>query len=352
MNVLIVGANTKMAKVFQNFANTLILADKEFRYYDEISEFKVLESEINNLKFSNIISIIIELRQIAKSNHVDLIFTNEKISMIAAFIAFSFSRKKIILLSTSHNSYAWLNKRKVRMFSKVVDVSTHGYISLSTHVSDLLIANGLDHNKILTTVNPIEQNVFKVKTSYSLNDNIAIAYVGVIYKGKGQDVLLEAVNKLKDEGINVVIHFYGDIVEDAFYKTLLGYIKSNQLEQFVQFHGRIENSELRNILCEYDIYICPSEMEMSPYNLIEAKASGLPIIASRVGGIPDIISNNVDGILVEPSSSEQLSQAIRVLIKDEKMRETMGVNAYKSSKRKHSPKVISENLKLFISSLQ
>lgn len=351
MNVLIVGTNTRMAKVFKNFANASILTDKEFRYYDEILEFKVLESEINSLKFTSLISRFIELRKIIKSDNIDIIFTNEKVSMIAAYFAVFFSRKKIVLLSTSHNSYAWLNKTKVGIFAKIIKVCTHGYISLSSHVSDLLIRNGVDNNRILTTVNPIEKNVFKVKTNYSIIENICIVYVGVIYKGKGQDILLEAVKKLKNEGVNVVVNFYGDIIEKAFYKTLLEFIKSNHLEQFVKFHGRIENFELRSILCEYDIYICPSEMEMSPYNLIEAKASGLPVIASRVGGIPDIISNNVDGILVEPSSSEQLSQAIRVLVKDEKMRETMGVNAFNSSKIKHSPKVISKKLQLFISSL-
>lgn len=351
MNVLIVGANTKMASVFQNFANIVILNNKDIRSYEELSNYTVIESTISDLNYFSLIDRILELRKIAKSNHIDVVFTNEKISMIAAFIAFSFLQKKIVLLSTSHSSYAWMNERNVMIYSKIVDICTHGFISLSSHVTDLLIRNGLKKNKILTTVNPIEQNIFELKNKYTLNDTISMVYVGVIHPKKGQDVLLKAINQLKIEGVNFIMHFYGDFLDNVFYEILIEYVKSNQLEKYVQFHGRIDNSVLRNILREYDIYICPSEMEMSPYNLIEAKAAGLPIIASNVGGIPDIISNEIDGILVAPGSPTELKNAIKQLISNDKIRENIGKNANLSSKTKHSPNFISNDLKFFISQL-
>ncbi|MEX0995998.1 MAG: glycosyltransferase family 4 protein [Flavobacteriaceae bacterium] len=351
MNVLIVGANTKMARVFQNFANIVILDNKDLRSYEEISDFRVIKSTISDLNYFSLMSRALELKKIAKSNHIDVVFTNEKISMIAAFLAFSFSLKKITLLSTSHSSYAWMNERNVKVFSKIVGICTHGFISLSSHVTALLIRNGLKKRKILTTVNPIEQNIFKFKKNYSLSSTISMVYVGVINPRKGQDVLLKALKQLKSEGVNFMMHFYGDFLDNVFYENLIGYVKLNQLEKHVQFHGRIDNSLLRYILCDYDIYICPSEMEMSPYNLIEAKATGLPIIASNVGGIPDIISNDIDGILVAPGSQVELTKAIKQLINNDKIRENIGKNAYLSSKTKHSPNSLSNNLQLFISQL-
>lgn len=352
MNVLIVGANTKMAKVFSVFANTFLLTEPNSRFYKELEDFNTIKSDTDIFCFFGGVKRFFELYKISKLKDIDIIFTNDKISMIAAFFVNILSKKNILLLSTSHNSYAWTNPKKVKMFARIIKVTTHGYISLSSHVTDLLIENKINPQKILTTVNPIEQNVFKVKNDYSLTDNVSITYVAVVYKGKGQDILLKAISLLKNKGISFTINFYGDIMEKTFYHELQTLIKNNELEDSVHFHGVIDNPELHNMLCETDIYVCPSEKEMSPYNVIEAKAAGLPIIASKVGGIPNIISDQYDGILVEPGSSNEFASALYKLICDKKLREYLGQNAHSSSEIKHSPEIIALLFKDFIKSLK
>ena len=64
----------------------------------------------------------------------------------------------------------------------------------------------------------------------------------------------------------------------------------------------------------YDIYVCPSLMEMSPYNVLEAKSAALPIVATRLGGIPDLIINNVNGLLVDAEDVDSMVAAIERLI--------------------------------------
>lgn len=348
MNVLIVGANTKMAKVFATFANTLLLTEPSFRFYREIEEFYTIKSRTNIFSFSGGIKRFFELYKISKSKDIDLIFTNDKTSMISAFFVKKLTKKRILLLSTSHNSYAWLDQNKVKLFTKLIKISTNGYISLSTHVTEMLVKYGLNRNKIFTTVNPIEENSFKIKRNYSLRDKISIIYVAVIYKGKGQDILLSAVNYLKNKGLNISVNLFGEVVEKSYYEELLNFINQNNLFDNIVFHGKIDNSHLRNLLCEYDIYVCPSEMEMSPYNIIEAKSAGLPIIASNVGGISDIISNEYDGILVKPNCPESLSNSINRLINDKILRENIGHNAFASSITKHSANRIAKSLQNFI----
>jgi|GEM_PF-5640833 len=356
MNVLIVGINTKIASVFKNFSNvTLLNIDPKNRHYQEMKEYEIIDVKLNKRsKILNLINLYTKIIQIVRTKNIEIIFTNGKDAMIiSSLVKISLMKKHITLLSTSHNSYAWENSKEVKLYAKFISLFADGYISLSSHVSSLLAKNGVDSRRIFTTANPIEQKTFKVKSNYTFLKKVpTIVYVGVIYKGKGQDILTKSINELKKEGITVNLDFFGDIIDDAFYKENIEYIKTHGLEGNIIFRGQIDNSKLRELLSYYDIYACPSEMEMSPYNVIEAKAAGLPIIATNVGGIPDIISNNVNGILVEPKDVMSLSEAIHLLIDNKDLREKLGKAAFLSSEEKHAPEHIAEKLNIFISNLK
>jgi glycosyltransferase involved in cell wall biosynthesis len=351
MNSLIVGVNSQMAKVFSHFSNVTILAERNYRYYDEMSEYNVIGMKSDNLKIFQIVNYVFELRKIIKNNNVSVVFTNDKYSIVAAYLARQFLNKEIILIATSHDSYAWKSERRVYLYTKLVKKATNGFISLSSHVSDLLWKNGFSKKGLFTTVNPINPGVFEVKANYSIRNIVSIIYVGVIYKGKGHDILLDSIYRLSRDGVEVTVHFYGDIVDQLYYDDLCKKALRYGIRNFVFFHGPVQNSVLRKKISTYDIYVCPSEMEMSPYNVIEAKASGMPILASNIGGIPDIITNGVDGLLFETSNSEQISSTLKSLISDEELREWLGRNAYESSKDKHSPENIANKIKDFLSDL-
>ena len=117
-----------------------------------------------------------------------------------------------------------------------------------------------------------------------------------------------------------------------------------------RFLGRIDNVELRVKLYVYDIYLCPSHMEMSPYNVLEAKSVGLPVIASNVGGIPDLITEGVDGFLVPFNDYEEFSNKIELLVKNDVLRETIGCAALAYTQT-HNARTAGRLLNLFIKSL-
>ena len=96
------------------------------------------------------------------------------------------------------------------------------------------------------------------------------------------------------------------------------------LEGKINLKGRIENSELRSILKDYDAYMCPTFMEMSPVNILEAQAAGLPVLASNVGGISDLIKHNENGLLFECDNIKDASEKIKMLINDKQLREKLG----------------------------
>ena len=79
-------------------------------------------------------------------------------------------------------------------------------------------------------------------------------------------------------------------------------------------------------LKNFDIFVLPSIKEGLPYVILEAGLAGLPVIASNVGGIPEIIDNEKNGILVSPANPEELALAIKKLIDDKTLRETIAKN--------------------------
>jgi glycosyltransferase involved in cell wall biosynthesis len=92
------------------------------------------------------------------------------------------------------------------------------------------------------------------------------------------------------------------------------YIKKEKLEDTVHLLGFVDNA--RNYLRAFDIFVLPSLKEGMPYGLLEAGAAGLPCIASNVGGIPEIITHNHDGLLIDPRNSEELEHALEAYLEN------------------------------------
>lgn len=123
-------------------------------------------------------------------------------------------------------------------------------------------------------------------------------FMSQVRKEKGIDILLRAFQLL---GNNYQIDIYG---------SLMGY-EEKQLED--HYKGCVASHEVYNVLSEYDCLLLPSYNEGYPGIIIEAYSVGLPVIATNVGGIPEIIENDVNGYLIEPNDPNLLVDAIRTL---------------------------------------
>lgn len=265
-----------------------------------------------------------KLARIIHSNKIDLIhahnFTAWFYAALAAFLT------RIPLVYTEHDN-SFLSSKHIVLISSLSKIFTTKIIAVSETVKSSLkqycringtsvIYNGVDEN----TFNPIEargRRIRKKKYGFAETD-LLLGTVGRIDALKNQTLIIETISKLNyDNTVKLIIIGDGKLRVD-----LERTVKILNLEDRVIFLGeRRDISELLSIL---DIFILPSLSEGLPVCLIEAMAVGLPIIASDVGGIPELISNNENGILINPADQGSLLTALKTILSSENTRKKMG----------------------------
>lgn len=117
------------------------------------------------------------------------------------------------------------------------------------------------------------------------------------------------------------------IGEGPKYRKYAQLIQDNALGDRCALLGSLSHSQIPGKMRESYVVIVPSRQDSFPYVVLEAMAAGTPVIASRVGGIPEAIRDGVDGFLVPPDDPEALAEKIKTLYTDPGLREQMGKNA-------------------------
>ncbi|HVZ19896.1 MAG TPA: glycosyltransferase [Vicinamibacterales bacterium] len=128
---------------------------------------------------------------------------------------------------------------------------------------------------------------------------------------KGHDVLIRAAALVAQRFPDVAFQFAGDGPRRA---ALEAEVKARGLEGVVGFLGHRE--DVPNLLAQSDAFVLPSRTEAFPNGVLEAMAAGLPVIASRVGGIPEVIAHDRNGVLVPPGDDCALAEAVVDLLQD------------------------------------
>lgn len=150
-------------------------------------------------------------------------------------------------------------------------------------------------------------------------DSVAIGCVGLLWFAKGQEFLLRALPLIERE-----LAPRKETGKQGAHLTFVGSgedePKLRRLSQEIGVADRVFflgwRSDIHRILCGFDIYVQPSISEGLVLSLIEASAAGLPIVASRVGGVPEIVRDGIDGLLVPPRDVEALAAAVVELLYD------------------------------------
>jgi glycosyltransferase involved in cell wall biosynthesis len=161
-----------------------------------------------------------------------------------------------------------------------------------------------------------------LRAELGLDSEPVIGAVGALRAQKAYDVLIRAVADLRAgyPGLRVLI--VGDGSEEA---RLRASIAELGLQETVLLLGR--RLDVADVLAALDVAVCSSRFEGSPLAVMEYMEAGLPIVATRVGGVPDLIDDGVHGLLVEPENPAALAGAIRSLLEDRERASAMGARA-------------------------
>lgn len=147
-------------------------------------------------------------------------------------------------------------------------------------------------------------------------EDFMILCIGELNRNKNHKVIIEAVSKIQDPNVKCIICGAGELKE-----SLRTMITELGLADRVFLAGY--RTDIPQLLAAADIFAFPSYHEGLPVSVMEAMASGLPVVCSRIRGNTDLIKDGEGGFLCSPESAEQFREAIERLLKDRKLREKM-----------------------------
>lgn len=297
-----------------------------------------LEGSGREIKAKGDFSVLKQIILFIKEEKPDVVHLNSsKISLLGALAVFWLRLEKLVgrykdavprLVFTSHG-WAFNEKNRSPIWKFVFWLSYYVTIIGSNHtiavsektkkdISFLpfiknriqVIHNGLDEFELL----PKEE----ARSILAGTEKRLILSIGELHPSKGYDVALKALTKLPDEirnGVDYRIIGGGEEKE-----KLEQMIQELKLEDTVKLLGPIENA--KKLLLGADILLFPSRNENLPYTILEAGFASLPIIATNVGGVPEIITDMKDGILVHKENSKEIREAIIYMVHNpERMKE-------------------------------
>ncbi|MHC5611002.1 MAG: glycosyltransferase family 4 protein [Nostoc sp.] len=246
---------------------------------------------------------------------------------IMALLAWVF-HKPIILHahgSQFHVFYAelpkWIQQLLTWVFSKCQRL-----IVLSESWRSFYIENlGLKPEQVVVFYNPVK--IPAEVPHRSVSKKVNLLFLGRIGQRKGAFDLIEAFSLLPTEHKSIsslIMAGDGDIEQARNLVTTLN------LEDYIKLPGWIGSDERDILLTEGDVFVLPSYNEGLPLAMLEAMAWELPVIVTPVGGIPEIVTQSENGLIVNPGNIQQLSDAIKSLIENEALRLSLGEKARKS----------------------
>jgi len=232
------------------------------------------------------LSLFKKLWSILKSEKPDVIhthlYTTKYIFPLAALL-------KIRVVHTVHSvatkEMSTLSRKVNSFFFRFFNVVP---VALSNNIKKTIIDEyKLDEKNVPVILNGIDLNKCNVKIDYSINKVFNIVHVGSFQEVKNHIGLIDAFEKFNKKYPNSELHLIGDGAGRLLIEQI---VSDKNLTKQVKFYGSQPN--VHKFLCKMDVFTLPSLYEGIPMSIIEAMGTGLPIVATKVGGIPDMLDEN------------------------------------------------------------
>jgi glycosyltransferase involved in cell wall biosynthesis len=220
----------------------------------------------------------------------------------------------------------------LRSYEKKLMKRSDALIAVSKYtVNELTELYGINKNKIYVIYNGVDIERFKPRSNrielrreLGLDpDKKVVLFVGRLYHRKGLETLLKSVPLVLKEFSNVKFVISGTGFKQKE-ESLRNLAKELDIEDHVTFLGYVPDNKLPLLYSASDIFVLPAIYENFPFAILEAQATGLPVISTNVGGISEFLVDNENGFMIEPRDPTQLTQKVLTLLQDPKLAKEMG----------------------------
>jgi glycosyltransferase involved in cell wall biosynthesis len=226
-----------------------------------------------------------------------------------------------------------------------------GFIAISSQITDEYLANGVQPaSRVYSIPNSVDTDIFRpvsLETKYALRekldlpkDKLLVIFTGRLVSYKGLPLLLEVWKQIGREHPQADLILVGGGSMDMYNAEtqLKEYVAANQLDDRVFFSGEVKN--VHEYLQACDLFIFPTQKEAFGISVIEAMACGLPVIATQVGGLKDILVHGQNGWIIQPNHKEDLYQALNRLISDKEFASSLGKSALRTARSCYSVEMV------------
>ena len=295
------------------------------------------------------ISIIPKLISVMKKNRIDVVNTHLWGANFWGRIAAKMAAVKVII-ATEHNEDVWKTKAHY-LLDRLLNRWTDKVIAVSNSVKEFYVNTaGLKadrikviHNGVSLSLHPTTCNLQPMRQEFGIQDNeTVLALIGRLVPQKGHRYFISAFKQLStDRKVRGLIVGSGPLETE-----LRAYAKGIGLNGNLVFTGL--RKDIPNLLDVVDILVMPSLREGLPIVALEAMAKNKPVVATDVGGNPEVIIDGKTGILVSPENSIMLALAIKRLIDDKEYAARLGNNGKNRLKEYFSVgKMVKETERLY-----
>lgn len=262
-----------------------------------------------------VLRMINKIRDIIVYEKIDIVHARSRVPAIAAFLASL--KTKVPFITTCHGYYS------THLFSRIMALGKFVIVASNIIARHMAKDFGVPYDRIRLIPRGVDLEKFpyKVPKKDVYNGSFIIGIIGRITPIKGHTNLIKAMSKIARSIPNVQLRIIGDApAEKPKYKQELEtLVKRLSLSKYVHFLG--QRQDIPEQLKEIDLLVMPSIGEEAfGRAIIEAQAAGVPVIATKIGGIVDIITHNENGLLIPPDNYNSIAEVVIKLIKDDDLR--------------------------------
>lgn len=256
--------------------------------------------------------------------HSDLVHCHWTICGLVGYLATRWRRQPLVL-SVRGSDIHLMEKGWMRWLNNKIYGWMDVIISVSADIADKLEKAGVDKSKIRVVYNGVDSR-FRVLDQQTMRRQLAlplpafiVLFVGLLVPVKGVEILLQAVAHLGDARVFCVL-----VGEGPMRGELEVQARQAGIDSQILFAGQRPTHEIPAWINAADVVVLPSYSEGRPNVVVEAQACGVPVIATRVGGAPELINDGETGLLVDSGDPAQLALAITSLLEDGGKRRRLG----------------------------